>query len=91
MSVAKVTEDLAICEGLSDGDRRKFAAQIPARGGTQHSFVTHDMPFEGDAGNHGKGLGKRSVNEDEGVGGGVWGGSKGVSGSGGAAGGSTGP
>jgi len=36
-------------------------------------------------------VGKRSVNEDEGVGGGAGGGGKGVSGSGGAAGGSTGP
>ena len=36
-------------------------------------------------------VGKRSVNEDEGVGEGAGGGGKGVSGSGGAAGGSTGP
>jgi len=91
MPATTATEHLAICEGLSDGEQRKFAAQIPARGGIQHSFVTHDMPFEGDTGNHGKGLGKRSANEDEGVGEGAGGGGKGVSGSGGAAGGSTGP
>ena len=91
MSVLKVGEHLPICEGLSDGERRKLTAQILVRGGIQHSFVTHNTPFEGDTGNHGKGLVKRSVNEDEGVGGGVWGGSKGVSGSSGAAGGSTGP
>ena len=64
MPATKATEHMAICEGLSDGERRKFAAQIPARGGIEHSFVTHDMRFESDAGNHGKGLGKRSVNED---------------------------
>jgi len=87
----KATEHLAICEGPSDGEQHKFAAQIPACGGLQHSFVTHDMRFEGDAGNHDKGLGKRSVNEDERVGEGVGGGGKGVSGSSGAAGGSTGP
>jgi len=87
---AKTTEHLTIREGLRDGEQRKFTAQIPARGGIQHSFVTHDMSFEGDKGNHVKGMGKRSANEDEGVGEGAGGGGKGVSGSGGVAGGSTG-
>jgi len=65
---AKTTEHLTIREGLRDDEQRKFTAQIPARGGIQHSFVTHDMSFEGDKGNHVKGMGKRSANEDEGVG-----------------------
>ena len=86
----KATEHLAICEGLSEGERRKFAAQLPARGSVHHSFVTHDNTFEDDGSNFGKGLGKRALNEEQGVGEGGAGG-VGVGGGGGAGGGNNGP
>jgi len=53
----KTTEHLAICEGLSDVEQRKWEALIPARGGVKHSFVMHDSPFEAAA--TGQGLSQR--------------------------------
>eukprot|EP00277_Geminigera_cryophila_P044278 CAMPEP_0173073304 /NCGR_PEP_ID=MMETSP1102-20130122/10327_1 /TAXON_ID=49646 /ORGANISM="Geminigera sp., Strain Caron Lab Isolate" /LENGTH=115 /DNA_ID=CAMNT_0013942127 /DNA_START=321 /DNA_END=665 /DNA_ORIENTATION=- len=58
----KATEHLAICEGLSVVEQRKWEALIPARGGVKHSFVTHDSPFEAAA--SGQRLSKRSRDDE---------------------------
>jgi len=68
----KATEHLAICEGLSGVEQRKWEALIRARGGVKHSLVTHDSPFEAAA--SGQGMSKRSRDNEAGGG---WGGGRG--------------